>query len=207
VLQLGLLDPHVLAHGRVGPDVGVRHGGARADDGGAAHRGALEPHPLLDHHAALHPGVHELAVDPLGEVVEDQPVGLEHVVHLPGVLPPAVDDVRVHPLPRVHEVLDGVGDLELVAPGRLDGAGGVEDRRGEHVDAHEREVGGRLLRLLHEPGHAAVAQLGHAVVLGVRHRREQDEGVGLLGAEGLDERGDAVAEQVVPEVHHERRAR
>ena len=34
------------------------------------------------------------AVDAPLERVEDQPVGLEHVLELAGVLPPAVDDVR-----------------------------------------------------------------------------------------------------------------
>ena len=74
------------------------------------------------------------------EVVEDQPVGLEHVLHLPGVLPPAVHDVRVHALAALHHRLDRVGDLELVAPGGLDRARRVEDRRGEHVHAHQRQV-------------------------------------------------------------------
>ena len=76
----------------------------------------------------------------------------------------------------------------------------------EHVDADEREVGLRLLRLLHQARHAVVAvELGHAVVLGVADRREQDQRVGLLAAERLDQRGHAVAQQVVAEVHDERR--
>ena len=61
------------------------------------------------------------------------------------------------------------------------------------------------LRLLDEPRHAAVVELGHAVVLGVGHGREQDQRVGLLRAEGVDQLGDAVAQQVVAQVHHERR--
>ena len=77
---------------------------------------SLEHRALLDHHASLHACVRQLAVDPFLEVVEDQAVGLEHVLDLAGVLPPAVHDVRVDPLAGVHEVLDGVGDLELPAP-------------------------------------------------------------------------------------------
>ena len=44
-------------------------------------------------------------------------------------------------LPRVDQVLDRVGDLELAARRGLDRARGVEDRRAEHVDADQRQVG------------------------------------------------------------------
>ena len=84
-------------------------------------------------------------------------------------------------------------------------AGRVEDRGREHVDADQREVGLGLLRLLDQPRHAPVVQLRHAVVLGVGHRREQDQRVRLVGAERVDEVDDAVAQQVVAEVHDERR--
>ena len=50
--------------------------------------------------------------------VEDQPVGLEHVLELAGVLPPALDDVRPDLEAAIDQVLDGVGDLELVAEAR-----------------------------------------------------------------------------------------
>src|SRR2546430_11833125 len=45
----------------------------------------------------------QLALHALLHVVQDQVVGLEHVLYLPRVLPPAVHDVRVHPHARVHE--------------------------------------------------------------------------------------------------------
>ena len=81
---------------------------------------------------------------------------------------------------RVHQVLDRVGDLELAAAGRLDRARRVEDRRREHVDADEREVGLRLGRLLDQPRDPPVAvELRDAVVLGVGHRGQQDQRVGL----------------------------
>ena len=205
VLQLGLLDRHVLADRRVGPDVGVGELRPAADDRRAAHGRALEPHALLDHNASLDARVDQLAVHALGHVVEDQPVCLEHVLHLAGVLPPAVDDVRVHAQAAVDERLDRVGDLQLVSPRRLDRTRRVEDRGGEHVDADEREVGLRLLGLLDQARDAPVVELGHAVVLGVGHRGEQDQRVRLLGAEGVDQLDDAVAQQVVAQVHHERR--
>src|ERR671914_1178683 len=115
MLELGPLDVHVVADRRVRADVGVADLRPAADDRGAAHGRALEPRPRLDHHAALDPRVDQLALDPLLQVVEDQPVGLEHVLDLAGVLPPSVHDVRVHAQPAVDERLDGVGDLELAA--------------------------------------------------------------------------------------------
>ena len=111
---------------------------------GPAHRRPLEPRAALDRHAALDARVDQLAVEALLDVVEDQAVGLEHVLHLAGVLPPAAHDVRVDPQPGVDQMLDRVGDLELAAPRRLDRARRVEDRLREHVDADEREVGLRL---------------------------------------------------------------
>src|SRR3954470_7400234 len=205
VLQLGAGDLHVLAERRVGTDVGVRDPAAAADDRRTAHGRALEPGALLDHHAALDARVHELTLHPLRQVVEDQAVRLEHVLHLTGVLPPAVDDVGIDAQAPVHQRLDRVRDLELVPPGGLDRAGGVEDRRGEHVDPDQRQVGLRLLGLLDQLRDAAVVELGDAVVLGIRHRRQEDQGVGGLGAECVDQLVDSVAEQVVAEVHDERR--
>ena len=119
----------VLADGGVRPDVAVGQPRARADDGRAAHRAALEARARLDDDAAVDLRVDELAVDARDERVEDEPVGLEHVVQAAGVLPPAADDVRLDAAPGVDEVLDRVGDLELAARRRLDRAGGVVDRR------------------------------------------------------------------------------
>ena len=62
------------------------------------------------------------------------------------------------------------------------------------------------MRLLDQARDAVVAvELGHAVVLGIGHRGEQDQRVRLLGPERVDERDDPVAQQVVAQVHHERR--
>ena len=90
--------------------------GAAADDRRAAHGRALQPRAGLDHDPPLHARVDQLALDALVEVVEDQLVGLEHVLHLAGVLPPAVHDVRVDAQAAVDQRLDRVGDLELAAP-------------------------------------------------------------------------------------------
>ena len=108
--------------------------------------------------------------------------------------------------PRVDQVLDRVGDLQLAAPRRPDRPGRLHDRRREHVDADQGQVAARLGRLLGQPHHPAVLQLGHAVRLRVGHALEQDHRVAGPGAEAVDQLGDAVAQEVVAEVHDERRA-
>src|SRR5215211_5210535 len=113
LLDLGVPDLASLADGGVRPDVGVDQVRAGTDDGGSAHRRAFEPGARLDHHPADGLRLDELAVHARLEVVEDQPVGLEHVVEAAGVLPPPADDVRLDAHAAVDEVLDRVGDLEL----------------------------------------------------------------------------------------------
>ena len=112
---------------------------------------------------------------------------------------------RLHPLPAVDQALDRVGDLELVTPRRLDRLRGREHRRAEHVHADEGEVARRILRLLHEPDDALAVELHDPELGRVGHSGEEDQRVGLRVAEGVDEIADPVAEQVVAEVHHERR--
>src|SRR5215204_4428443 len=93
VLQLGALDPDVLADRGVGADVGVGQLRAGADDRGPAHGAADQLGSRLDGHAPLHARVGELSLVALGQVVEDQPISLQHVLHLAGVLPPAMHHV------------------------------------------------------------------------------------------------------------------
>ena len=111
---------------------------------------------------------------------------------------------ELDPAIGLDQGVDRVGDLELPATGGLDRMGGLEDRRREHVDADQGHVAGRVLRLLDQPHDALAIQLGDAVGGGIVDAREQDQGVGLGAAEDLDQVGDAVAEQVVAEVHDER---
>ena len=139
------------------------------------------------------------------QAIEDQPVGLQHVVQAPGVLPPALDDVRLDAAVGVDQVLDRVGDLQLAARRRLDRARCVVDQGHEHVDADQREVGLGLRRLLGQGDDAVAVELGDAVVLGVGHWRQQDQRVRLVGLEGGDEVVDAALQQVVAQVHDERR--
>ena len=87
---------------------------------------------------------------------------------------------------------------------RLDPVDRLEDLRTEHVDADERQVADRFLRLLDEPDDLAVAELGDAEHLRIGHAREQDLRRRLLAGELLDEVRDALVEEVVAEVHDER---
>jgi hypothetical protein len=73
---------------------------------------------------------------------------LEHVLELAGVLPPALHQMRPHLEAAVDEILDRVGDLQLVAEAGLDGLDRVEDLRAEHVDATSARFD-RRLGLLH----------------------------------------------------------
>ena len=205
VLDLGALHRAVLADRRVGPDVAVGQHRARADDGGPADGRALQLGARLDDDAPLDLGVDQLALDPMLHAVEDQPVGLQHVVQAPGVLPPALDDVRLDAAVSVDQVLDRVGDLQLAARRGLDRARRVVDQGHEHVDADEREVRLGLRRLLGQGDDAVAVELGDAEVLGVGHRRQEDQRIGLVGLEGGDEVVDAALQQVVAQVHDERR--
>ncbi len=129
VLDLRARDLTALADRRIRADVAVAQHGPRADDRRPAHLRALQQRPRLDHDTPVDLRVDQLAVDARAEVVEDQPVRLEHVVQAPGVLPPAAHDVRLDAHARVDQVLDRVGDLELAALRRLDRARRVVDLR------------------------------------------------------------------------------
>ena len=107
--------------------------------------------------------------------------------------------------PRVDEALDRVGDLELAAPRGLERLAASKTRLREQVDADEREVRARLLRLLDQRARRARrASSATPYSLRVRHLLQQDHGVGGALAEAVDEALDAVAQQVVAEEHAER---
>ena len=144
------------------------------------------------------------SLDAALERVENQSIRFEHVLQLAGVLPPALDDVRAHGEALVDQVLNGVGDLQLVAKAWLDPIDGVEDLRSEHVDADERQVADPLLRLFHQTDDLPVAKLRDTEHLRVRHLGQQNLCRWSLAAELLDEVSDALVEQVVAQVHHER---
>ena len=131
VLDLGAADVDVVADRGVGADVGVLDVGAGADHGRAADDRAAQRGAGLEHDPALDPGLLvDLALDLGLQLLEHEPVGLEHVGELAGVLPPAADDLGADRAAVVDQLLDRLGDLELAAPGGLERAGGVEDQAG-----------------------------------------------------------------------------
>ena len=67
--------------------------------------------PGFNHHTSVDLRVDQVALDPLLDRVQHETVGGQDVVQSAGVLPPAMDDVRLDPQTAVDEMLDGVGDL------------------------------------------------------------------------------------------------
>ena len=174
---------HVLADRGVGADVGVLDPRAGADHGRAADDRAAHLRAGLDHDPSLdlRVGV-DLALEAGLDLLQHEAVGLEHVGELAGVLPPAADHLRLHLVAVLDQALDRLGDLQLAAPGGLQGAGGLEDRRAEEVDADQGEVRRRVFRLLDQAHDALAVELGDAVVLG------SSTGVSRISASGSDSR-------------------
>src|SRR3954470_4461392 len=116
MLDLRALDHDLRADRRIRTDVGIDDAAPGADDRRPAHGRALQDGARADRHASLDARVDQLAVVRWLEVLEDQAVGLEQVLDLAGVLPPAGHGVGLDPQPAVDQILDRVGDLELDAP-------------------------------------------------------------------------------------------
>ncbi len=167
---------HAVADRGERSDVGVLDDGAAADDGGAPHRALRDAGAGLHDHLAQDLALLDLSLRAWRQRVEDDAVGLQHVLEPARVLPPSLDHVRPHEVAMVDQPLDGVRDLELAARRRHDGLHRLEDRRVEHVHADQRQVRGRRLRLLDEPHDIAVAQLGHAELARVGHRARAGSG-------------------------------
>ena len=106
-------------------------------------------------------------------------------------------------LPESISRVDRVGDLQLAAARGLDRVGGVEDLGREHVDADEGKVAGRVLGLLDQADDAVAVELGDAVGARVLDLVSRINASGLDDSKLLDQLDDAVAQQVVAEVHHE----
>ena len=104
----------------------------------------------------------------------------------------------------IEQPLNRIGDFQLAAFRRLDRFRGVEDVLVEHIHADECQVGFRLRRLFGQPHHATVVgKLRHAELRWVGHLRQQDLAVAVERAVFLDQRSDAVLQEVVAEVHDE----
>src|SRR5262245_8610293 len=121
MLDLAALDRAVMVDRREWPDIGVDDSRLLADDRRAADRAVDDFGAFLDDHLAdqLRVAV-DIALDRGGHLFEDQPVGLQYIVLLAGVDPPALMDIREDLAAVLDQPLDRVGDLQLAAPGWLD---------------------------------------------------------------------------------------
>src|SRR5258705_3697859 len=205
VLDLRFLNDDVIADRRERTDVRVHDAGAAPDDRRTANHRSLDDRARLDDDFAFNAavGIHR-AVDPALEGFKDQTVGFEHVLELAGVFPPSLDDVRSYGETAVDQVLDGVGDLELVTETRLDAVHRFEDVGTEHIHADEREVADRLLRLFDEAHDLAVLELRDAEHLRIGHARQDNLRGGVLCLAFAGKLRDALVQQIVAEVHHAR---
>ena len=147
---------------------------------GPAHQRALEPRARLDHDAALDLGVDELALDSrrstssrirrfASSMSSRRPVSF----HQPRTMWGSTRSPR-----SIRFWIASVISSSSRQDGSIARAASKIDGR-EHVDADQREVGRRLLRLLDQSLDAVAVELGDSVHLGVGHVREQDQRVGL----------------------------
>ena len=210
MLDLGGHDSAAGADGGEGADEGVLDDGAGPDGDGAADGGPGDGRPGADVDAAVDDGgLVDLAVDGGVDPFEEESVGFEEGGEFPGVDPPAGQEFAAHPASLVDEPLDGVGDLEFTARRGFDGGDGLVDTGVEEVHADEGEVGRWVGGLLDESDHVAgVVEFGDAEPVRVGHLLEEDLRVGWLvagarRAEGVDEGGEVLFQEVVAEVHDE----
>ena len=175
-------------------------------DGTANHTPGLHDGPRPDPDAALDPGPGldrplDLAVD----VFQEEMVRLEDVFRLARVLPPARDDVGFELSSLDPQMVEGLRDLELVPPGRLEVADDRENRCAEQVDPDEGQVALRQFRLLDEGDDVALpVEFRHAELLRVGDAAEHDLRVVPMRLELFDHRSDPALQDIVAEVRAER---
>ena len=207
VLDLGALDHDVLVDRGVGADEGVGDHGAGADDRRAAHRSSARP--ARRRRSTTRPSTLESTHSPsfcgsmssstrrlASSMSASWPVSFHQ---------PLTEWLSTREPESIRYWIASV----ISSSPRPEGSIAREASKifgGEHVDADEGHVRGRVLRLLDQAHDLLAVELGDAVAPRVGHRGQQDRGVGLVRAEGLDQLGDAVAQQVVAEVHDEGRA-
>ena len=202
---------HPLPIARVRTDEAVDDARSGADRRRTADRrvhdlGAGRDHdPAVDDRAVV-----DRAVDPVLDLLEQQPVRLEQRGQLPGVDPPTAQQLAPDQVLFVDQPLDRVGDLQLAAIRRLDRArplrgwsrrtGTRRPARGRTVDRSASRRGARRgrrrrawrCRTVADPARASA---GSGPTVASTTRR--------AAAERRHERRQVLLEQVVAEVHHE----
>src|SRR5690606_34802917 len=173
VLELGVADRDLVADRRERADVGALHQGVAPDDGGPEHRGPLDHGAGLDDDLADELAVLDGPLDAPAQPAEHEAVGVEDVLGLAGVLPPARHDPRRHRLAGLDHPLDRVGDLVLALGAGLQALDRIVDRGVEDVDPGHGQVAGRVGRLLDEALDAPVLDHGDPELARVRHLDER----------------------------------
>src|SRR5574341_2055665 len=204
VLDLAILHQGVVIDRGEWSDVGIDDLAALADDHWPSNGAGHNPRPLLHTHLADElRGLIHLALHPRGNGLEHDPVGLQHVFKLPGILPPTADHMWMDTIPLVDEILDGIRNLQLAPRRRLDGMDRLEDRLVKHIDAHEREVAFRVGGLLLQGDHPPIPKLRHPKPLRVTDLGKQDLRVGLELLELFHQRTDPVLDKIITQIHDE----
>src|SRR5208337_890951 len=205
VLDLAIGDHAVTGDRGERADVRIGHLGTGADDGRSHDPRPADPGSGVDDHPAdkLARRVYLAGHGRLGALQHD-PVDLQHVRDIAGVLPVTRDDRGADLAAVRYQPLDRLGDLQLSALRRRQGRHRLVDRGREQVHPDQRQIALGLLRLLLQADELARAvELGDPELPRVRYRGEHDVGIGPGGTELLHQRGDAAHDEVVTQVHHE----
>ena len=206
MLDAALRDDGAVSDRAVGADKGALDPASLADDGRSPNRAPLH----RGHAPDLHPsGDRALVADraqdlPPGELIQHGPVGLQQVVLLSGIQPPALEAHGLYPASRPQQLLNGIGDLEFPAGRRPDARDGLVDAGTEEVDADERQVAGRGLGFLDERVDAAVAvEHGDPELARIGDLLQENQRIRPAAVESPPERLHAALDQVVAQEHEE----
>src|SRR5919199_6091922 len=171
MFNLALFDRGMVVDRRERTDVGVHNSCVLADDRWAANHAVDHLSTCLYGHLTVDLRVPiDKAVDRMGQLLQHEPICIQHVHLLPGVDPPATMDVGIDTVLVLDEVLDRIGNLELAAPRWTNMLDSFPDMLIEHVDADQRKVRDELLRFLDQALDLALAiQFRYAELAGVGH--------------------------------------
>src|SRR5258708_3196554 len=156
IFDLTVLDRHVVIDRREWPDIGVAYDGPLANDRGAAHHAIGNACPSFNAHIALQHAIGRddgRWVDRAANTGQHLTVGGQNIFHLSSVDPKVLQEVWTDSVAMIDEPLNCVGDLKLATSRRLDALSGLDDVPVEAIDADQREIARRHLRLLDQPAY------------------------------------------------------